>query len=585
MIVTEPFVKSWLDLQRKLIHGLQSAHVSLLGDDVSGGGLVFTFPEGLAHQAELALAAELACRSQAPVTGNAGAAGEGGPILRIAYPLQLGKGAEGAVVIEVDAPLHRQAKIIELLRWGETWLRLALRQAGGTLDQATFGAVVRAGLSQDDEDAARSAVLALLPDRVGCTRVGLGRLIDDRLVLLAVSDVPELDRRGSRAKLLLRAMRESLDAANPCEWPQHAFSDTPARAQRDLVESAGLNGVCSVPVIDGLRDPLVFVFEFAGAKRGNERSSVRCVEAASVVTPLLELSRMRDLSWIRRLGALLNEGIRRLAGPEGRLRRAVVAIALLALAVFAAGSGEYRVSAPAAVEGAVQRAVVAPFDGYIEHAAVRAGQKVARGDLLASLDDRDLRNELRSLVAQEQELTKQHRQAVALLDHGKTEVIEAQLAQAHASRTLIEDRLTRTALRAPLDGLVISGDWSRSLGVPVSRGELLFEISPLNAYRVSIKVPDREIAGLAAGQKGELILSALPRKPVEFSVTDIATLAIEEPGEPVFRVEAAVADGYTELRPGMEGVAKITVGERRRWWIWTHALTDWLRLQLWRWLP
>jgi hypothetical protein len=60
---------------------------------------------------------------------------------------------------------------------------------------------------------------------------------------------------------------------------------------------------------------------------------------------------------------------------------------------------------------------------------------------------------------------------------------------------------------------------------------------------------------------------------------------VEEPGEPVFRVEAELVDEAPALRPGMEGIAKVTVGERRRWWIWTHALTDWLRLQLWRWLP
>ncbi|MBT8447135.1 MAG: HlyD family efflux transporter periplasmic adaptor subunit, partial [Gammaproteobacteria bacterium] len=213
------------------------------------------------------------------------------------------------------------------------------------------------------------------------------------------------------------------------------------------------------------------------------------------------------------------------------------------------------------------------------------GQKVKKGDLLARLDDRDLQSERRSLVAEESELAKEHRQAIAVLDRGKAKMFEAQLARTRAGLALIEDKLARTELRAPLDGLVISGDWSRSLGVPVSRGELLFEIAPLDDYRVAIQVSDREIAGLAAGQKGELILSALPRQPVRLSVTDITTLAAEEPGEPAFRVEAELAGDAPELRPGMEGVAKVTLGERRRWWIWTHALTDWLRLQFWRWLP
>jgi RND family efflux transporter MFP subunit len=267
------------------------------------------------------------------------------------------------------------------------------------------------------------------------------------------------------------------------------------------------------------------------------------------------------------------------------VRRALLAAAALLLLILGLSGGEYRVSAPAVVEGAVQRAVVAPFEGYIEQAGVRAGQKVKKGDLLARLDDRDLQSEHRSLIAEEGELAKEHRQAIAVMDRSKAKMFEAQLARTRAGLALIEDKLARTELRAPLDGLVISGDWSRSLGVPVSRGELLFEIAPLDDYRVAIQVSDREIAGLAAGQHGELILSALPRQPVRLSVTDITTLAAEEPGEPTFRVEAELAGDAPELRPGMEGVAKITVGERRRWWIWTHALTDWLRLQFWRWLP
>ena len=585
LIVSEPFIKTWFDLQRRLIVGLQVAHIDLRGAGVTEGGLSVTYPEGSEQQADLALAAELARRSGAPVTGNAKPAQDGEPMLRIACPLHLGEHAEGAVVIEVEAPLSRQAEIIQLLVWGEAWLNLAIRQAGDTPDQLAFGSLIEVGLAQEDYDAARTAVLALLPDRVGCTRVGLGVGKNDRVRLLAVSEVSELGRRSARAKSIEQAMQEALDASQTCCWPQDSEADTSSHAQRDLAESGGLTGVCSVPVIAGLARPMVFVFEFSGGKHWSSRSARRCEEAARVVAPLLELRRARDAPWMTRFGALLNEGLRKVLGPEGRARRVLLAMLGVLFVILGLGRGEYRVSAPAVVEGAVQRAVVAPFEAYVEQAGVRAGQKVKEGDLLARLDDRDLQSELQSLIAEENELAKEHRQAVAVLDRGKAKMFEAQLARARAGLTLIQDKLARTELRAPLDGLVISGDWSRSLGVPVSRGELLFEIAPLNDYRLAIQVSDREIAGLAAGQQGELILSALPRQPVRLSVTDITTLATEEPGEPAFRVEAELAAGTPGLRPGMEGVAKITVGERRRWWIWTHALTDWLRLQLWRWLP
>jgi hypothetical protein len=39
------------------------------------------------------------------------------------------------------------------------------------------------------------------------------------------------------------------------------------------------------------------------------------------------------------------------------------------------------------------------------------------------------------------------------------------------------------------------------------------------------------------------------------------------------------------LRPGMEGVGKVAIGERRLIWIWTHKLIDWVRLAFWSWMP
>ncbi len=47
-------------------------------------------------------------------------------------------------------------------------------------------------------------------------------------------------------------------------------------------------------------------------------------------------------------------------------------------------------NANAQLDGAERRQVVSPYDGYLQSAAIRAGQAVKQGDLLASLDDRDL---------------------------------------------------------------------------------------------------------------------------------------------------------------------------------------------------
>ena len=583
MILSESTLKIWLELQRQLIAGLQVAYVDLHGSDLPARGLVVLYPDETTATDELALAARLAAQSRAPVTGRAMTTPDGGaPGLRIACPLQLGEHGEGAIVVEVSGPVDEQGQVIRLLKWGEAWLNLALQRSDEPPRPTTPAALVREGLAQPRAEDAITAILARLPELVGCTRVALGVSRADRVRLLGVSGIAEPATRSDRVRAVERAMQEAVETDGPIYWPA---DDASATEQQSLTETAGLGAVCSVPISGGLPTALVFTFEFAEDAAWDGKAPQRCADAAAVTAPVIALRRERDRGWWVRFAALLRDGLGGIPAREGGRRRLALAVVVVALVAWGLDTGRYRVSAPAVVEGAVQQAIVAPFDGYVAKAQIRAGQTVSAGDQLARLDDRELQNERRGLAAERNELADQHRQAVATLYHASARVLEAQLEQTDARLALVDDRLTRTELRAPLDGVVISGDWSRSLGMPVTRGDLLFEIAPLDAYRVAVQVSDQNIAEVADGQTGELVLSALPRNTVRLRVTEIATLAAEEATEPRFRVEAELVDRVPQLRPGMEGVAKITVGERRRWWIWTHALTDWLRLQWWRWWP
>jgi multidrug efflux pump subunit AcrA (membrane-fusion protein) len=582
LILTESTLKTWLELQRQLIAGLQLAYVALHGDDLPAHGLAVLYPDEAVASDELALAARLAARSEAPVTGTAPGRNGEPAALRVAYPLRLGNEAHGAIVVEVNGDPEQQRQIIRLLKWGETWLKLALQRSEKQVSDAPTAALIREGLAQSGADDTVTAVLARLPELTGCTRAALGESNDGRVQLVGISNVAEPAKRNDRVRLIERAMREALDAEACCYWPG---DDDTAVEQQNLADKAGLTAVCSVPIGTGLPRPLVFTFEYDGGAHWSGQSPQRCSDAAALIAPLVAFKQERDRSWWVRWYALMAEGIGSLTQRAGAGKRLAWMTVALVIIAFGLSTGSYRVSAPAVVEGAVQRALVAPFDAFIAEAPVRAGQTVAVGDLLARLDDRDLQNDRRRIRAEQNELVDQHRQAVATLDHAGARVLDAQLAQNRARLALLDERLARTELRAPLEGIVISGDWTRSLGAPVTRGDLLFEIAPLDQYRVAIQVSDRDVVQIADGQIGELVLAALPRQPVQLKVTEIATLSPEDVADPGFRVEAELVGEIPALRPGMEGVAKVTVGERRRWWIWTHPLTDWLRLQWWRWWP
>ncbi len=138
---------------------------------------------------------------------------------------------------------------------------------------------------------------------------------------------------------------------------------------------------------------------------------------------------------------------------------------------------------------------------------------------------------------------------------------------------------------APFDGVVVSGDLSQSLGSPVERGEVIFQVAPLDGYRIIVEVDERDIADIVPGQRGQLVLSALPGRTFPLTLQRITPVSTPGKGRNRFRVEAHLDAPLAGLRPGMEGVAKVAIERRRLIWIWTHGLVDWLRLQAWSWLP
>jgi hypothetical protein len=99
-----------------------------------------------------------------------------------------------------------------------------------------------------------------------------------------------------------------------------------------------------------------------------------------------------------------------------------------------------------------------------------------------------------------------------------------------------------------------------------------------------LEVDERDIADVKTGERGQLALAGLPNDVLPFTVRQITPVATAKEGRNYFRVEARLSEPSVRLRPGMEGVGKIDIGQRKLIWIWTHSLLDWARLWAWKWL-
>jgi len=525
-----------------------------------------------------------------PYAASADSAGASGAY--VAYPIEVAGELKGAIVLDTaPRPEAQLQHALRLIHWANAWLVDLFRQQllqdrdRTVARMALANGIVATALQQRRFRPSGLAVVNELAARFACDRVSLGLDHEGSVRLEVISNTASFDAKANLSRAIAEAMDEALDlgvaVVHPAEGDDRFTSTSHAALALESKDIA----VLSVPLADDGRNIGVLCFE----RNGGSVFDVEAIETTKVLGlllgPILALQRANERGAWRRGWDFTRGGVQALFGPRHGGLKLLALTACAVLAFLALASGDYRVAAKTVVEGAMQRATAAPFEGFIAEAFVRAGDTVKQGQPMARLDDKDLRVELAKWSAEREQYLRKYRQALASHDRSAMNVLGAQANQAEAQQALVEERLERVQLLAPFDGVVVSGDLRQLIGTPVEQGKVLFETAPLDAYRVILQVDEREIGQLALGQTGELALSGIPGERLKFTVKQITPVATAEDGKNFFRVEAQMEGGVARLRPGMEGIGKVEVGSRKLIWIWTHSLVDWLRLSLWSWLP
>ena len=73
---------------------------------------------------------------------------------------------------------------------------------------------------------------------------------------------------------------------------------------------------------------------------------------------------------------------------------------------------------------------------------------------------------------------------------------------------LISNRLNRLEVRSPLDGIVLVGDLKKTEGAPLTVGQAMFEIAPLDRMIVEVEIPEREILHVEEGREVAVLARA-----------------------------------------------------------------------------
>ena len=218
--------------------------------------------------------------------------------------------------------------------------------------------------------------------------------------------------------------------------------------------------------------------------------------------------------------------------------------------------------APAEVVADTPFILSAEFDGVIKDVLVTPNAQIKAGDPLVQLDDVTLRNEL-VLANKELKLAEVRRRMAGLRAFvdadAKREIAlaDAEAELAVARRDYARERLDKTILRAPRDGLALFSDVSELTGRPVSNGEAILRIAEPTRVLLRLHAPLAHGEALREGARVRMFLDNDPVAPLEAKLVRASYRASTMPeGGMAFEAHAALREDDLP-RIGARGVAKI----------------------------
>ena len=438
--------------------------------------------------------------------------------------------------ITIEAIVARQASLLALVAdiLEEPTLQQALDTFAGVLEQ---------------QFAADRVVVALAgPDRT--------------LQLGAISQRTLVDSGATEVELLLAAMEEASAYENTVLYPQRPIDGHLFTAHQALVAGRYQTRIASVPLYE--REVLVGVLLLECSEpEAFDTETINLLESIAMVSGrLLALHREADRGGISRIGRDVCASLEHRFGSTRPGAGLLLGIASFAVLLGLIVPVEQHVNAAAELVPRERRLITAPVAGFVDAVLVSAGERVDKDQLLARLDRRELElqalREAGEMVAAQAEL----RAAMAGRDRQASAIARARVEQERAQQALIEHRLERSELRAPIAGLITSGDPLDAVGAPIERGQTMFEIVPDDGYTVNLLVHASDIRDVHEGQQGELMLEAQAGERIRFVVRSIHPVAESGGGLTRFRVRADLSSSdHPHLRPGESGFAHITVGQ------------------------
>ncbi len=207
--------------------------------------------------------------------------------------------------------------------------------------------------------------------------------------------------------------------------------------------------------------------------------------------------------------------------------------------------------------------VTSEIAGIVTSIPFTEGGRLEKGDLIAQLDDEQLRAEVNRARALMEQSRATWQRVKTIVDQGAgapqdLDDAVAALKVAEADLELARTRLGKARIAAPFPGLV--GKRQVSPGAYLRAGAPLTDLAQIDQLRITFAVPERLLASITRGSEVTVTTTAYPDHPMK------GVLSIIEPQlDPQTRTVGAVARVANPdqlLKPGMSATVSVVLQER-----------------------
>ncbi len=358
--------------------------------------------------------------------------------------------------------------------------------------------------------------------------------------------------------------------------------ETRAKFQK-YFEASGMRGFYAAPLLDDTGRVGILALESRDPDfLSSAHIEILQVLAGQATVALRNAQMYKEVPFISVLEPVL-ERKRKFMAMEKR-RRLLTMAAVGAVVLFLAGfPWPLRVDGDAIV-APVQSAKIQPeIEGVISKVYVREGDRVRHNQVIAELADWEARMALAQAQAKYQATLLEMNRALAANDGREAGVQQVQADYWHSEVTRDQERLERTRLRSPIDGIVATPNVDTMVGRRLQYGDTFAEIVDTSRTMVDVAVDDSDAGLLRAGAHASVKLNSFPTRIFRGEVAIISPKAALVGDSRVFFARVAVPNPDGAVRAGMEGRGKVRVG----WYPSGYALFRrpllWLYSKAWSW--